>query len=191
MSKKENFMANLMAAKQIMDKSDADNPIVTAGGKKIQESAPTQGRDVNWGEDTNRFLNEEEMRNSGGVAPTANLHTKPTPPQNNQIANSNLPANIKNLMMENPIPLAQMPNSSFSLDEAQAYMPQEEVRPQQQNPQQQINEIVRGNVSGNVGLNEEALRGVIDEQISKYFARYFTKTMLESVKKKVLSRKKV
>ncbi len=177
MGRQDDFMANLMAAKKVMDITDEQNPIKSIGGNNISET--TKEREVNWGQDTTSMLSEAEMVAQGNVPQRQANLTAPPVPQNNQIENSRLPANIKKAMMENPIPQATMPSNSFSLEQMQQYMGQN-GQPMQQQPQQ-----IQENIQQPMNINENMLRKLVNEEVQKYFAKYFMKNMTENVKKRI------
>ena len=101
---------------------------------------------------------------------------------NDRIANSKLPADIKEAMAKNPIP---QPNGvmgqSFSLSDVQGLIEQ---------PQQAKQQIQEGSpqqrMSG--GMTEREIRNIIREEVLEMMSKYFGGTLNEDLEKKLLQK---
>ena len=183
MDKKSDFMANLMRAKQTMDK--VENTKFKIDTDRINQMV--SGGDIQY---TNTIPE--------GITPHSNNATRPignASPE--QIRASKLPESIKKIMIENPIPKVEMASGggpTFSIDDVKQL-----VRPQiaQPVPQQtsfsqvpnMINETAIVNSQGKmlITMTEAELDKKINDALMNFMATTFTKQLKEETIKKTIS----
>lgn len=183
MDKKSDFMANLMRAKQTMDK--VENTKFNVNTDRVHQMV--SGGDV-------QYLNTIPE----GATPQSNNATKPFGnATEEQIKASNLPDNVKKLMIERPIPKVEMASGggpTFSMDDVHKL-----VRPQLAQPVQQqttfnqvpnmINETAIVNSQGKmlITMTEAELDKKINDALMNFMATTFTKQLKEETIKKTIS----
>jgi hypothetical protein len=95
----------------------------------------------------------------------------------NMIDNSKLPESIKMAMKNNPIPIPQSINHTFELDDVM-----EKPLPP---PTSRSN--IRENITQpKSDLNEDRIRTIVSEEMSKFFSGYFMKQITESIQKQTI-----
>lgn len=177
MPSKEQLMNMLGGAKKLMD---------------VVESGDFETGKVNPNALTESGVKTMMSENQGGI-PTAapTVPAGPTivdgKPQYKNMATSKLPDAIKQAMMESPIEQISSPNHTFNLDDVEGLVEKDPVyfTNQKKTKPQVVNEVI--DTKRLVGLNENQVRGIVQEEIIEFFAKYFTKTLTEDVHKKVMA----
>lgn len=150
-----------------------------------------------------QYLSEQEMLqaqgNMGTQIPTqahsmGNPTRKPGPVSESAIKNSNMPDEIKKLMLENPIAQPTI-NHTFNLDDVSnliedrpATQMMQQRQPQVRQPQRNLNEgTVIKNTNDTFTVSETALRGIIKDILVEYLAEDYTKNLTEATIKKTIN----
>lgn len=164
------LMEMLKNAKQVMDKVDNNN---YEKGNLDPRGFTAEGA--------------KQMIDEGVISPQPQTSTQNMGVSNHKIVNgkgvykngdkSKLPDVIKKAMIENPIPQLVTPNHTFTLDDVS---PLVENSPKPRQIQKSIK------TSEMVGMSESQVRGIVQDEIIEFFAKYFTKTLTEDVQKKVI-----
>jgi hypothetical protein len=106
------------------------------------------------------------------------------------VRNSKLPQNIKDLMIAHPIKQASMA-PQFTAEQISRITgkPIQENRPQQQQPQQRINENMPrlSNNPDMITLSKSDLKEMINEGIATFFKQVYDKTLTEETIKKTIN----
>jgi len=97
-----------------------------------------------------------------------------------QVMNSNLPANIKEAMLKNPIPQLQGPPSKFSLEDLGDLVEKPKTR-------QPIRENVSQTTSQGIMVDPNVLKSMIKEAVAEYFKESYEKQITEQAIKKTIN----
>lgn len=184
MDKKSDFMANLMRAKQTMDKVESTNFKIDTD--RVHQMV--SGGDV-------QYLNTIPE----GATPHSNNITRPvgnvTPEQINA---SKLPDAVKKIMIEKPIPKVEMASGggpTFSMEDVHKLVRPQLAKPVQQQPTtfsqvpNMINETTIVNSQGKmlITMTEAELDKKINDALMNFMATTFTKQLKEETIKKTIS----
>lgn len=107
------------------------------------------------------------------------------------VNNSRLPDSIKKAMLSNPIPQASLTHT-FDLsdmeDMIEKKIPAPKSKPRQvvtENYEQPVQSIMK-TIQQTPTLNEDRIRGIVQEEMAKFFAGYFMKNMTENIQKQTI-----
>jgi hypothetical protein len=185
---KTKLMEMLSGAKQVMDKVNDSNFKVDP--EKVNRSMAQSGELL------------ESLPEGATPQPTPQ-HTNNASQSSGQYRNlgtSKMPDNIKEAMINNPIPKMDMNpdgNPSFSLEDVQELLnknQQPTAQPQQSQPQtqtqtNQVNESYITNSSGQrlITMTEAELDKKIDDALMNFMSKTFTKNLTENTIKKTIN----
>jgi hypothetical protein len=183
MDKKADFMANLMKGKQIMDGANNYKVDHVALHQRMQGSG-----------------NDQLLESvPDGATPQTNATRPMGTPSVNQIENSNLPEEVKRLMIEQPMPKLEMGSGggpTFSINDVKNLV-QPQAAPQaapqavystQASPQR-MNEATIVNSQGQmlITMTESELDKKINDKLLDFMATTFTKNLTETAIKRTIS----
>jgi hypothetical protein len=109
----------------------------------------------------------------------------------NMINNSKLPDAIKKAMLNNPIPQATL-NHTFTLDDMEDMIEKPIPAPSIKNRQsvnenyQQFTQPLIQTIQQTPNISEDKIRGIVQEEMAKFFAGYFMKNMTETIQKQTI-----
>jgi hypothetical protein len=99
----------------------------------------------------------------------------------NAIDNSRLPDAIKRVMKENPISQPESFMKPFTLNEDEY---DRKIPLPSQIKRKQVTENVSQNRSNNTSnMSDDKIRGLVQEELAKFFSSYFMKSMTENIQK--------
>ena len=167
----------LANAKKVMNKVDADKPIVTAN---INTKGLTETYAPNYNESDEREpVYETYQPQAQSQAPTG-----PRDYTAEQVMASKLPDAVKKLMIAKPIPVLQGPPSSFTLADLGELV--EKPKQKFTAPGISINETST-HPSNMITVSQEQLQAMIKEGIASYFREDYEKRITEAAIKKTIS----
>ena len=160
----------LAKAKTVMNKIEEANP---KGRQTVKESYD------------DGYSNQPIYSESDEREPVYENFTPSTPSQMQpqmytpeQVMASNLPANVKEAMLKNPIPQLQGPPSKFSLEDLSDLIekPQRRQQPIQENSRQQP-----------MSIDPNMLKEMVKEAVNEYFKESYEKRITEEAIKKTIN----
>jgi hypothetical protein len=185
---KTKLMEMLSGAKQVMDKVNDSNFKVDP--EKVNRSMAQSGELL------------ESLPEGATPQPTPQYtnNASQSSGQYRNLGTSKMPDNIKEAMINNPIPKMDMNpdgNPSFSLEDVQELLnknQQPTAQPQQSQPQtqtqtNQVNESYITNSSGQrlITMTEAELDKKIDDALMNFMSKTFTKNLTENTIKKTIN----
>jgi|AntRauTorckE6833_2_1112554.scaffolds.fasta_scaffold01570_10 hypothetical protein len=185
---KTKLMEMLSGAKQVMDKVNDSNFKVDP--EKVNRSMAQSGELL------------ESLPEGATPQPTPQYtnNASQSSGQYKNLGTSKMPDNIKEAMINNPIPKMDMNpdgNPSFSLEDVQELLnknQQPTAQPQQSQPQtqtqtNQVNESYITNSSGQrlITMTEAELDKKIDDALMNFMSKTFTKNLTENTIKKTIN----
>lgn len=176
-----NALKNILAnAKAVMNKVEADKPIVNANANS--RAAMVESYSQNYNQPIYNEMDEREPEYPS-YTPSAQ-QTQPRGYTAEQVMASNLPPAIKEAMIRNPIPQLSMANASFSLDDVM------EQPQQRQAPAQQRRPITENRVqqdSDMVTLSRGELKELINETLVNFLKNNYEKNLTETTIKRTIN----
>lgn len=176
-----NALKNILAnAKAVMNKVEADKPIVNANANS--RAAMVESYSQNYNQPIYNEMDEREPEYPS-YTPSAQ-QTQPRGYTAEQVMASNLPPAIKEAMIRNPIPQLSMANTSFSLDDVM------EQPQQRQAPAQQRRPITENRVqqdSDMVTLSRGELKELINETLVNFLKNNYEKNLTETTIKRTIN----
>jgi hypothetical protein len=185
---KTKLMEMLSGAKQVMDKVNDSNFKVDP--EKVNRSMAQSGELL------------ESLPEGATPQPTPQYtnNASQSSGQYKNLGTSKMPDNIKEAMINNPIPKMDMNpdgNPSFSLEDVQELLNKKQqptAQPQQSQPQtqtqtNQVNESYITNSSGQrlITMTEAELDKKIDDALMNFMSKTFTKNLTENTIKKTIN----
>ncbi len=170
-----NALKGILAnAKKVMNKVE-ENSTPKGGKQPIRETYD------------DAYSNQPMYNEMDEREPVYEQYTQQTPsamqPMNytaEQVMNSNLPANIKEAMLKNPIPQLQGPPSKFSLEDLGDLVEKPKTR-------QPIRENVSQTTSQGIMVDPNVLKSMIKEAVAEYFKESYEKQITEQAIKKTIN----
>lgn len=170
-----NALKGILAnAKKVMNKVE-ENSTPKGGKQPIRETYD------------DAYSNQPMYNEMDEREPVYEQYTQQTPsamqPMNytaEQVMNSNLPANIKEAMLKNPIPQLQGPPSKFSLEDLGDLV----AKPKSRQP---IRENVSQHNSQGMMVDPNMLKAMIKEAVAEYFKESYEKQITEQAIKKTIN----
>lgn len=176
-----NALKNILAnAKAVMNKVEADKPIVNANANSRAAMAESYSQNYN-----QPIYNEMDEREPD--YPSYSPSAQPTQPRGyttEQVMASNLPPAIKEAMIKNPIPQLSMANASFSLDDVME-QPQQRKAPVQQRRPLTENKVQQD--SDMVTLSRGELKELINETLVNFLKNNYEKNLTETTIKRTIN----
>jgi hypothetical protein len=170
-----NALKGILAnAKKVMNKVE-ENSTPKGGKQPIRETYD------------DAYSNQPMYNEMDEREPVYEQYTQQTPsamqPMNytaEQVMNSNLPANIKEAMLKNPIPQLQGPPSKFSLEDLGDLVEKPKSR-------QPIRENASQHNSQGMMVDPNMLKAMIKEAVAEYFKESYEKQITEQAIKKTIN----
>ena len=183
MGKESALMAMLQGAKAVMDKVEGDKPSTPSNNNGGEKALPH--------EITESYLTEEQMA-ANGQTPVAAPKTMGIDGPKivdgkgtyRNMEKSKMPDAIKKAMMESPIEQLTSPSHTFSLEDVKGMVNEAPV-PTKKQPKRAVNPSI--NTKELVGLNENQVRKIVQEELLTVLAGYFTKSLTEQVQRKTIA----
>ncbi len=178
-----NALKNILAnAKAVMNKVEANNPIVNANVNT--RAAMAESYNQNYNQPIYNEMDEREPEYTSYV-PSA----QPTQPRGyttEQVMASNLPPAIKEAMIKNPIPQLSMAdaNSTFSLEDVMGQPQQKQAPAQQRKP---LNENRVQKDSDMVTISRGELKELINETLINFLKNNYEKNLTETTIKRTIN----
>ena len=154
---------------------------------KVEENSTPKGGKTAIREDYNNNYNQPVYDERDEREPVYEQYTQTAPsamqPMNytaEQVMNSNLPANIKEAMLKNPIPQLQGPPSKFSLEDLGDLVEKPKTR-------QPLRENHTQNSSQGIMVDPSVLKAMIKEAVAEYFKESYEKQITEQAIKKTIN----
>jgi hypothetical protein len=137
--------------------------------------------------DGNALVQETVDSIPAGQTPTASRRSTNTQTiTESMIDNSKLPDAIKQAMKNNPIPQATGPTYTFTLDDVQDLVEKKVPVPTSKTKQVVKENIQQSNYEQPSNLNEDKIRLIVQQEMSKFFSGYFMKQITESIQKQTI-----
>ena len=177
-----NSLKNILAnAKAIMNKVEADKPIVNANADSRVAMAESYNQNYN-----QPIYSETDEREPDYPSYTPTQSTQPRGYTAEQVMASNLPPAIKEAMIKNPIPQLSMANinNSFSLDDV-TDQPQQRQSPVQQRKSLTENRVLQD--SDMVTLSRGELKELINETLVNFLKNNYEKNLTETTIKRTIN----
>ena len=176
-----NALKNILAnAKAVMNKLEADKPIVNANANS--RAAMVESYNQNYNQPIYNEMDEREPEYPS-YTPSAQ-QTQPRGYTAEQVMASNLPPAIKEAMIRNPIPQLSMANASFSLDDVMEQPQQRQAPAQQRRP---ITEKRVQQDSDMVTLSRGELKELINETLVNFLKNNYEKNLTETTIKRTIN----
>jgi hypothetical protein len=176
-----NALKNILAnAKAVMNKVEADKPIVNANANS--RAAMVESYSQNYNQPIYNEMDEREPEYPS-YTPSAQ-QTQPRGYTAEQVMASNLPPAIKEAMIRNPIPQLSMANASFSLDDVMEQPQQRQAPAQQRRP---ITEKRVQQDSDMVTLSRGELKELINETLVNFLKNNYEKNLTETTIKRTIN----
>lgn len=176
-----NALKNILAnAKAVMNKVEADKPIVNVNANS--RAAMAESYNQNYNQPVYNEIDEREPD-----YPTYMPSAQPTQPRGytvEQVMASNLPPAIKQAMIKNPIPQLSMANTSFSLDDVIEQPQQRQVPVQQRKPLTE-NRVQKD--SDMVTISRGELKELINETLVNFLKNNYEKNLTETTIKRTIN----
>ncbi len=178
-----NALKNILAnAKAVMNKVEANNPIVNANVNT--RAAMAESYNQNYNQPIYNEMDEREPEYTSYV-PSA----QPTQPRGyttEQVMASNLPPAIKEAMIKNPIPQLSMAdaNTTFSLEDVMGQPQQKQAPAQQRKP---LNENRVQKDSDMVTISRGELKELINETLINFLKNNYEKNLTETTIKRTIN----
>ena len=178
-----NALKNILAnAKAVMNKVEADKPIVNANANSRAAMAESYNQNYN-----QPIYNETDEREPD--YPSYIPSVQPTQPRGytaEQVMASNLPPAIKEAMIRNPIPQLSMANANntFSLEDVMD-QPQQRQAPAQQRKPLTENRVQQD--SDMVTLSRSELKELINETLVNFLKNNYEKNLTETTIKRTIN----
>ena len=178
---------NLNALKNILAKSKA---VMAAVEEKspVAKKSGTQRVDESYDDSYSNqpIYNEMDEREPEYKTPTLKDY-QPTTAQVKQytpemVMASNLPQNVKEAMLKNPIPQLQMPPSKFNLEDLGDLV----EKPKLKKPIQENKRVVSDN-SDMITISKSELKQMINESITQFFTQAYNKNLTEAAIKQTMN----
>ena len=178
-----NALKNILAnAKAVMNKVEANNPIVNANVNT--RAAMSESYNQNYNQPIYNEMDEREPEYTSYV-PSAQP-TQPRGSTTEQVMASNLPPAIKEAMIKNPIPQLSMAdaNSTFSLEDVMGQPQQKQAPAQQRKP---LNENRVQKDSDMVTISRGELKELINETLINFLKNNYEKNLTEKTIKRTIN----
>ena len=176
-----NALKNILAnAKAVMNKVEADKPIVNANANS--RAAMAESYNQNYNQPIYNEMDEKEPEYSSYIP-----SSQPTQPRGytaEQVMASNLPPAIKEAMIKNPIPQLSMANASFSLDDVMETPQQRQAPVQQRRP---LTENRTQKDSDLVTISRGELKELINETLVNFLKNNYEKNLTETTIKRTIN----
>lgn len=168
----------LAKSRQVMAKIDGDKPI-----KQSSENRMTESYDNGYDESDEREPVYENYEAQQGSFDPTNVQDY----TEEQVMNSNLPANIKEAMLKNRIPRLSAPPSKFTAEDISRITGAPIKKPMA--PKQMVSENIQRpqNSSDMITVSKTELKEMINEGISTFFKQVYDKTLTEETIKKTIN----
>ena len=170
---------------------------ILGGAKAIMNKVETG--DYTTGNVDGRALNEDgvqQMMAEGITRPQTSVapQMQANQPLYKNMESSNMPAAIKEAMMQTPIPQGNGVSHTFNLEDVQAPQQQQQRAPQQYptapktNPQPvyEQQQPVGSNANGTFTVSESALRAIVNDMLLEFMTKTFAQSLSEDVIKKTI-----
>ena len=176
----------LAKSMKVMAKVETDKPV---GQSKA--SVMTEGYDSGYDSGYDERDEREPIYESYQQHPNPQQTFDPTNVQDyteEQVMNSNLPANVKEAMIKNRIPRLTAPPSKFTAEDISRITGVPLKQPAQQQPRQMVNENIQRPMSSDmITISKTELKEMINEGISTFFKQVYDKTLTEETIKKTIN----
>ena len=167
--------AILAKSKQVMNKTDINKPIVSKHTSNINEGYSSE----NYNEADEREPNYPTSENNTTIAPLQNFSRE-------HIMASNLPANVKEAMINKPIPKISLA-SGFSKEDIDFINPK--------NKQQQTKTVINESITNNsvntnsdlITISRSELKEIMNETLVNFLKTNYEKTLTESAITKTIN----
>lgn len=167
----------LAKSRQVMAKVETEKPV-----KQSKGSVMTESYDSGYNENDEREPIYENYEAPQGTFDPTNVQDY----TEEQVMNSNLPANVKEAMLKNRIPRLSAPPSKFTAEDISRITGAPIKKPTQ--PRPMVNENVqRPQGSDMITLSKSELKEMINEGISTFFKQVYDKTLTEETIKKTIN----
>lgn len=173
------LQALLAKSKQVMNKVEIDKPV-----KQKSQMNESYTNDSSYDDyDTDSFERDEKEMVYENYTPNQYDPTNVQDYTEEQVMNSNLPANIKEAMLKNRIPRLQAPPSKFTAEDI-SRITGAPIR----KPKTLVNENkVINNNPDMITISKTELKDMINEGISTFFKQIYDKTITEETIKKTIN----
>ena len=172
----KNILAN---AKAVMNKVEAENPIVNANSNS-REAISESYREPSYNQPIYNEMDEREPEYEQYVPQAQAVQARNYTVE--QVMASNLPPIVKEAMLKNPIPKVSMASSSFSLDDV---MDTSKQAPAQQRKPLTENRIHRD--SDMVTISRGELKELINETLVNFLKNNYEKNITETAIKRTIN----
>ena len=171
----------LAKSRQVMAKVETEKPVKQSKGSVMSESYDS-GYDSGYDERDEREPIYENYEAPQGTFDPTNVQDY----TEEQVMNSNLPANVKEAMLKNRIPRLSAPPSKFTAEDISRITGAPIKKPTQARPM--VNEnIQRPQGSEMITISKTELKEMINEGINTFFKQVYDKTLTEETIKKTIN----
>ena len=169
----------LANAKKVMNKIE-ENSVPKNGKKTVRENYDDYDsyQEPVYNERDEREPNYEQF------SPKPQSSMQPQMYTAEQVMSSNLPANIKEAMIKNPIPQLQGPPSSFSLEDLDELV--EKPQSKFKSPGVPLRES-SGNHQPQMSIDPNMLKAMVKEAVAEYFKESYEKRITEAAIAKTIN----
>lgn len=168
----------LAKSRQVMAKVETEKPV-----KQSKGSVMTESYDSGYDERDEREPVYESYEAPQGTFDPTNVQDY----TEEQVMNSNLPANIKEAMLKNRIPRLSAPPSKFTAEDISRITGAPIKKPTQ--PRPMVNENIQRPQQNSemITISKTELKEMINEGINTFFKQVYNKTLTEETIKKTIN----